>query len=80
MPTLKRRSAKKLEVEHRVVGVTLPGDEGAEHGRRGGEPAEGDGIGPAVVRRLDERPDQGGEADDRQHGADEVEPGLLGIA
>ena len=48
-------------------------DEGAEHDDGDGEAGERGGRGPALRRGLDDRPQQGGEPDDRQHGADRVE-------
>ena len=52
---------------------------GDEDDRRGAEPQRRLDAQPAVVRALDDRVDEGAEADDRQHGADRVERRLAGV-
>jgi hypothetical protein len=64
------------EVEHRVVAPSLPGHEGGADGEGQRQAPHGHDVAPAVVRRLDQRPHERREADDRQGGAPDVEAGL----
>ena len=71
--------AEELDLEHRVVGVQLPGDEGADDHEGGGEGAQDAAVRPPVARDLDDAVDQGDEAEDRQCGPDRVHPGRRGV-
>ena len=71
--------AEHADVEHRVVGVALPGDERRDDRRAGREGREDHRAAPAALGRLDQGPDDGAEAGDRQAGAGQVDLGRLGV-
>ena len=75
-----RRVAEVAHVEHRLVDVQLPPHERGEGDHAERERGERLAIRPAVVGRLDQPVDERGDPDDRQHRADGIELGLLGIA
>ena len=66
--------SEQAEVQHRVVRSAFPTHE--RHEPDDGEPEAGDddGLGPSPLGALGDRIQKGGETDDRQPGADRVEP------
>ena len=69
--------AEQPHVEHRVRPPRLPPGEDRQHRQRAADPADGRGRSPAMRRRLDDRPGQQRDPDDREQRAERVEPACL---
>ena len=74
------RVREQADVEQRLLGAALPADERDERDGRERAGAEDGGGGPALRRRLDDRPDEGDEAGAGERRAGPVEPARDGVA
>ena len=73
-----RRVLEEAHVEHRVRAVQLPQHEPDQHDHADRERTDTAGDVQPWLGRFDDRPQQRGEPDDRQHGAERVERGADG--
>ena len=73
------RVAEVRHVEHGFVASPFPEHEDHEHDEADRERRERLGARPTLVGRLDQSVDDGGDPDDRQAGADQIELRLLGV-
>ena len=71
---------EEAEVEHGMGVAPLPEGELSEHHDGESERGHGADVGPAPDGRLDDPVEQGGQADDREDGADRVEGNAVGVA